>query len=258
MIGRVWLTGLLFGLGALWGWGQGSSLMPANTHPSFEVATIKLSDPGSGRQGIDSKGHRVLLLGQTLSDMIAFAYQIHRNQIVSGPGWLSTDKYDIEGVPDAEGDPDVDQIQEMVRKLLAERFGLAFHHEQRETAYYAIVITKGGSKVATSAAVDDRMPHVSVSGNGKQREAKFKNSQMSDFALNMQRIADRPVVDETGLQGRFDFMLRWQPEDTSSDSADAPPMLFTAMEEQLGLKLQPKKGPVEATVIDKVARPSAN
>ena len=74
----------------------------------------------------------------------------------------------------------------------------------------------------------------------------------------MQLIADRPVVDETGLQGRFDFTLRWQPEDTPATEADAPPMLFTAMEEQLGLKLQPKKGAVDVMVIDKVARPSAN
>jgi uncharacterized protein (TIGR03435 family) len=232
--------------------------MSPDAHASFEVATIKPSDPNSQRQGIDSKGRTLILLGQTLTNMMVFAYQLHKDQIVGGPAWISTDRYDIEGVPDTPGDPDLSQIQEMVRTLLADRFRLTFHHEQREMTYYAIVLAKGGSKLAKSAASDDNMPHQSLGGNARQKNAKFTNNQMSDFALCMQLIADRPVVDETGLKGRFDFTLRWQPNDTPSADVDAPPPLFTAMEEQLGLKLQPKRGPVDAFVIDKVARPSAN
>ena len=255
MTGRL-LFALLLSLSAVQGWCQ--TEMPHDAHPSFQVATIKPSDPNSQQQGIDFKGHSVNLLGETLTSMIGFAYQLQREQIVGGPEWMSRDRYDVAGVPDAEGEPDLTQIQDMVRKLLVERFGMNFHRDRQTKSYYAIVTAKSEPKLVRSTASLDRMPHQSMSGDGKGQQIKFRNNRMSDFALAVQLIVDRPVVDETGLAGRFDFTLRWQPGDAQSADADAPPALFTAMVEQLGLKLQPKKGLVDVVVIDKVAKPSAN
>ncbi len=130
---------------------------------------------------------------------------------------------------------------------MAERFQLTFHHEQRELAYYAVTIAKGGPKLAVSkAAASLGSPDETWNTDGKQVDAKFTNNQMSEFALGMQSVTDRPVVDETGLKGSYDFTLRWLQNDTQASDADTPPMLFSAVQEQLGLKLVPKKGMVDA------------
>lgn len=258
MNGHRWSRFALLCLSAVQACGQAPMAMAPDAHPSFEVATIKPSDPNSQQQGIDSKGHTVLLLGQTLMSMTAFAYQLHKEQIVGAPGWMSSDRYDVEGIPNAAGEPDLSQIQEMVRKLLAERLGMNVHRERQAKLYYAIVPAKSGSKLARSTATLDRLPHQSMRANGKQTEIRFRNNEMADLALGLEPLVDHPVVDETGLMGRFDFTLRWQSNEAQPTDANAPPTLFTAIAEQLGLKLQPKKGLVDVLVIDKVAKPSAN
>jgi uncharacterized protein (TIGR03435 family) len=231
--------------------------MAKEAHPSFEVAAIKLSDPASHRQGFSTEGHRVTLHGETVISMMMFAYGIHHKQIEGSPEWAGNDRYDVTGVADAEGEPDTKQLQEMVQKLLAERFGLKFHHDRKELAYYAITLAKGGPKLAKSADQDGGSDQTG-NGNGKQMEMKFTNNTMPEFALGLTFFEDRPVVDETGMQGRYDFTLRWQPNETAATEGDGPPLLFTAMEEQLGLKLEPKKGLVDVLVVDRVQRPSAN
>ena len=197
------------------------------------------------------------LRGQTVTSMMMFAYGIHHKQIAGSPDWAGSDKYDVEGVVDAEGEPDLKQMQEMIRKLLVDRFGLTFHHEQKELSYYAVAVAKGGPKMAKGAN-QDATPDQTGNGGSKGMEMKFTNNSMSDFALGMQYFSDRPVVDETGLPGRFDFTLRWQPNETAAAEADSAPMLFTAVQDQLGLKLEPKKGMVDSVVVDKLTRPSAN
>ena len=225
---------------------------------SFEVATIKPSSVTSQRQGIDSTGRTVTLFGQTLTAMIAFAFQVQKDQIVGGPKWIGADKYDIEGLSDLQGEPDLDQMREMVKQLLAERFSLSLHRGTRKQNYYAIIVSKPGAKLARTNTPSDRMPHQSISGNSKQSQGRFHNCQMTDFALGLQLLLDHPVVDETGLKGRYDFDLKWQSSDPQSASADGPPILFSAIEEQLGLRLIQKKGPILVLAVDKAARPSAN
>ena len=238
--------------------GQPAGQMAKDAKPSFEVATIKLSDPATHRQGIGYHGHQVDATGQTIKSLMMFAYGVHGKQIVDEPAWVDNDKYDIAGVADFPGEPSLKQMQEMYRKLFAERFGLTLRHQRREMTYYAITVARGGPKITKAKDGDDGSPDQSGDGAGGQMVMRYTANLMSDFALGLNYFADKPTVDETGLPGRYDFTLKWTPDSLSTAEGVQVPGLFTAMQEQLGLKLEPKKGPVEVLAIEHVARPSAN
>ncbi len=254
----VFVGAMAVGLGTAMGQAPAAAAgkMDKAAHPTFDVATIKLSDPESHRQGIGYSGRNVTATGQTLKSLMMFAYGVHGKQIVDEPGWVSSDRYDIAGFADVPGEPDLKQMQEMYRKLLVERFGLELRREQRDMQHYALRVAKGGAKIAKSKDGDDGDPDQTGDGNGRQMEMRFTANRMSDFVLGMNYFADEPVVDETGLAGRYDFKLTWTPNTLAeTDAPDKAPGLFTAMEEQLGLKLQPVRGPVEVLAVVKVERP---
>jgi uncharacterized protein (TIGR03435 family) len=237
---------------------QAPAQMAKDAHPTFEVVTIKLSDPDSHRQGIGYYGHTVDATGQTLKSLMMFAYGVHGKQIVDEPAWVSNDKYDISGVADVPGEPNLKQMQEMYQKLFAERFGLQLRHEKRDLSYFALIAAKGGAKIAKAKDGDDATPNLNGERHGTMMEMRYTANLLSDFALGMNYFTDRPIVDETGLTGRYDFTLKWTP-DTTAERQDAQiPGLFTAMQEQLGLKLEGKKGPVDVLAVQKVERPSGN
>ncbi|HEV2710778.1 MAG TPA: TIGR03435 family protein [Edaphobacter sp.] len=239
---------------------QAASPMPpmaADAHPSFEVATVKPADPNETGNFIVG-GHRLVIENQTVNDLISFAYAVHRKQIVDGPAWLDTERFDIDGQADLPGVANFHQVQEMLQKLLVDRFSLKLHREKRDLSIYAIKVTKEGPKLARSAENSYGLPTQSGHGHGSQQQRKFTNNSMSDFALGMQVYMDRPVVDETNLPGRYDFILKWTPDNVLTNEPDAPPGLFTAIQEQLGLKLEATKGPTDVLVIDQIQRPSAN
>ena len=250
---------LLAGAGSSSAQSEKAPLMAPGAHPSFDVATIKLADPASHRQGIDSNGAHVGAQGQTLKSLMMFAYGVHGQQIVGAPAWMSDDKYDIDGIADLPGEPDLKQMQEMFRKLMVDRFGLQFHADKREMTYFAIRVTKGGPKIGERTSDPDPRPDQTGNGDAKGMTMKFTNNSMSDFRLGMQYFLDKPVVNETGLDGRYTFALKWVPDDMKGAvDGDGPPGLFTAIQEQLGLKLEATKGPVDVMVMDRVTRPSAN
>ena len=235
-----------------------AAAMAPDAHPSFGVATIRPADPNQLKGNFLIGSHRIYIENQSVDSLLTFAYAIHRKQIVDGPAWLDTQKYDIVGQADVEGVPNLHQIQEMLQKLLASRFNLTDHREKRELSTYAISVVKSGPKLAKSADGSDGLPAQTGSGTGGEQIRKFTNDSMSDFALGMQAYLDRPVVDETGLIGRYDFVLKWTPDESNTNDPNAPPGLFTAIQEQLGLKLEPTKGPTDVFVIDHVERPSDN
>ena len=232
------------------------SPMPADAHPSFEIATIKPSRPDDTKGGFQVSGHRLTIQNQSVNDLISVAYAIHRKQIVDVPAWLETQKFDIVGQADVDGYANLHQIQEMLQNLLASRFNLTFHPEKRELSIYAITLAKGGPKLTKHTEASNGLPTQSGSPSGGGR--RFTNNSMSDFALGMQSFLDRPVVDQTGLSGRFDFVLTWAPDDSNTDPANPAPGLFTAVQEQLGLKLEPIKAKADVYVIDHVEMPSEN
>jgi uncharacterized protein (TIGR03435 family) len=233
-------------------------MMATDAHPGFLVATVKPSDPNSGRPGwsCESEGHHITCLGVTLDDILSSAYGIHIKQIVGAPEWFSKERYDINGVPDVPGVPNVKQVQQMYQKLLTERFHLVFHHETREIPIYAITLAKGGPLL--TPADPKETTNTGNSGSIGQRILKFRNISMPDFALNMNFYEDRPVIDETALPGRYDFTLKWTYDVMHEGDADAAPSLSTAMKEQLGLKFEAVKGPAPVLVVDHVERPSEN
>jgi uncharacterized protein (TIGR03435 family) len=243
--------------------------MDANAHPSFEVATIKPSKPDQQGKFFRLGGRRFTTTNTTLDDLISYAYKIHPNQIISAPGWAETEKYDINAQPDSEGAPNDQQWKDMMQKLIAERFTLIFHRDKRELSVYLLSVAKNGPKLTKSTA--DPSGHFGWSFRGRiGGDLSFANASMADFANLMQRnVLDRPVVDRTGLTEKYDFNLDFTPDESQfegmrakitppTDTATAPPNLYTAIQEQLGLKLEATKAPAEVIVIDQAEKPSEN
>jgi uncharacterized protein (TIGR03435 family) len=244
-----------------------SKQMASAADPSFEVATIKPSKPGGDGKGFYRDGRAHKTVNTSLADLIEFAYNLHSSQIVGGPDWLETAKFDTVGVQDVEGDPSYEQSLGMYRKLLADRFQLKFHYEKKELSVYVLTVARGGPKNLTRSA--NPQPGFSIPlGPGKGGvKLSVYNGTMTNFAIfGLQgAVMDRPVIDQTGLPDRYDFSVTWTPDlsqfggKISLPAKDnAAPGLFTAISEQLGLKLEPKKIPVDVMVIDHVALPSAN
>jgi uncharacterized protein (TIGR03435 family) len=241
--------------------------MAADADPSVEVATIKPSKPGSQGAGFVFQGRRFSTLNTSLDALIAYTYGIQSKQIIGAPAWAESDKYDLLAEPDGQGLPSFKQWKVMLQKLLADRFKLGFRYDKRELSVYALVVGKDGPKLTKSEADPNSPTIFRFRGLGV---IAVTNATMADFAKPMQvSVMDRPVVDQTGLKGRFDFVLKWTPDETqfvslggykapATESADAPPDLFTAIQEQLGLKLESTKAPVEVLVIDHVEKPSPN
>lgn len=241
--------------------------MAADAKPEFEVATIKPSKPGTPGKIFTVRGHNVVTINTTVFDIIELAYGVQGKQILGGPDWLKTDKWDITGKPDQEGIPSREQLSMLMKKLLANRFKLALHHEQKDMAVYALEVGKNGPKLTKSTRDPKSLPGLFFSKPGVLH---VMNATMKDFAGLMQSaVLDRPVVDHTKLDGRYDFTLKWTPDESQfqgmglkitppADPASAPPGLFTAIQEQLGLKFDATKAPVDVLVIDHVEKPSAN
>jgi uncharacterized protein (TIGR03435 family) len=244
--------------------------MAANADPSFEVVTIKPSNPETpGKLFGQASAREMKTINTTLSDLIVFAYGIHPRQIGGGPSWMDADKFDIDGKADGEGAPSQAQFRVMFQKMLADRFQLKFHHEKKELSVYAIAVGKTGPKLTASEGDPNGPPSLLFRGPGN---LPARNTTIEAFAQVMQAaVLDRPVVDQTGLKGHYDFQLRWTPDETqfaalggfkpppgAADNPNAPPDLFTAMQEQLGLRLTATKAQVDVLVIDKVEKPSGN
>ncbi len=251
----TWLK--VFPLGALLAVAQTVQPMDPKADPAFEVATIKPSDPAEQGQGFQNNDRHILVHNETVLSMLVFTYGLQRKQIVNAPAWLETDRYDIEGIPDVEGTPNADQYRIMLRKLLTERFHLQIRRDQKEMPIYALRLAKGGAKLTKSAS-DPNAGQDQTGNGGAISDWRLTNNSMPEFAKFLQTQMERPVVDQTGLPGNYDFRLKWSTEQAQAADPSAPPTLFTAIQEQLGLKLEPTRGPAEVLVITHIDRPSAN
>jgi uncharacterized protein (TIGR03435 family) len=243
--------------------------MDANAHPSFEVATIKPSKPDDQRKAFIVQGRRFKIINQPLVQILCFSYDVQAKQLIGLPPWAETDKYDIDGEPDGEGAPSSKQWKGMIQKLVAERFKLTFHRDKRELSVYVLSLAKGGPKLTKSEGDPNGLPGLFF--RGKLGDLGVRNANMADFTGLMQSaVLDRPVVDQTELTGRYDFTLVWTPDDSqfsgmgakipppAADDGKAPPNLYTAIQEQIGLKLDATKAPADVMVIDHVEKPSEN
>jgi uncharacterized protein (TIGR03435 family) len=242
-------------------------MMAADADPVFEVATIKPGDPNR-RRLFSIRSTDVLTVSTTVNDLIVFAYGVHVRQISGAPAWVETNKFDISGKPAGGGRPNPVQFKTMLQKLLADRFQLAFHRDKKQLTVYALTVGKNGPTLTRSDAASP-IPNLIPRGPGN---LPARNATMEEFAGVLQAsFLDRPVIDQTGLKGRFDFQLQWEPDETEFASLRGPgeppkppegaktqPDLFTAIQQQLGLKLESTKAQIDVLVIDKVEKPSEN
>lgn len=217
--------------------------------PAFEVASVK-PDSSPGGDFTEVHGNRLRFAG-TLSRCIMDAYNVKDYQI-SGPDWIKHARYSIEAVP-PEGTQDKDAWRPMLQALLTERFQLKLHRETRQIPVFALVVAKQGPKLKkaenpTGSEEYGRGTHYTFSGVSMPELAEVLSSE----------ITARPVLDRTGLAGAYDFTLRYsrdgQPDAAGREAVSADPGIFTALEEQLGLKLVATKAPIEFLVIDQVEK----
>jgi uncharacterized protein (TIGR03435 family) len=240
--------------------------MAQNASLTFEVATIKPSPPDMQNSPFRVGPGRIEILNRSLISLIREAWPLHPSQIIGAQGWMETERWDILGKPAAEGRANIDQLRQIVRSILAERFNLKFHMEERELSVYAIGIGKTGQHKLRPATIQNPLPLGDTRGAGTYIS---RNNTMTDLAERLQdSVLDRPVVDRTGIVGRFEFTLEWRPDEFQFDgraasmpkpaNVDSLPDLFTAFQEQLGLKLEATKAPTQVFVIDSAQRPSEN
>lgn len=241
--------------------------MPSDAKPSFDVVTIKPSDTSAPHGTFfRTDGRHVIGYNVSVSGLIVYAYGLHEKQVVGGPPSLLNSHFDVDGVPDIDGRPNRSQFRLMFQKMLASRFKLSFHYESREMSAYALRIGKGGPKlVPTTRKASDG---TNFSYNC-QAVLTVRNASIADIAQGMEAVfVDRPVIDQTGLHDRYDFDLKWTPDELQSycprdtvsaqNNPNAPPDLYTAMQEQLGLKIIRTNAPIQVMVIDHIESPSQN
>lgn len=251
--------------------------MAADADPSFEVATIKPNNTGAtSMRGLTIRGRNFATSASSLVDLISFAYAVQVKQIVNAPDWSDKDRYDIAAVPEQEGAPNVEQLRIMIRKLLADRYNLTFHHDKREMSAYVLTVGKDGHKLK-STQIQGTLPGFFATPAPGGLTLHMVNSTTGDFAGFLQMLVlDRPVVDRTGIQGRFDYQCTFTPDESqfgghpppipgqgnNNGSADAStpsaPSLYDAVQQELGLKLSAEKTLVDVIAIDHVDKPTAN
>lgn len=232
--------------------------MAADANPTFEVATIKPSRPDEHGPRYDFRGRRFSVIHASLGDLLKFSYGLQQSQIANAPDWVNSESFDIAAEPDGAGEPSIKQWESMVKKLMSDRFQLKSHFAKREQNVYLLTVAGAGAKLARSQSGPD-----TPSGMGFGPPGNFgaTNVTMAEIASALgQGVLNRPVMDRTELPGRFDLRLTWTPDGSASEtgSVDSAPGFFTAIQEQLGLKVVSSKAPVDVLVVDRVEKPSAN
>jgi uncharacterized protein (TIGR03435 family) len=244
--------------------------------PVFEVASVKQNKSETAPLKLAFTSDGVTIENATLLNIIRAAYGMFNSvddKFIGIPNWAKTDRFDIEAKVDGADaakfqNLNFDQRQLMVQALLADRFGLQAHHEVRELPVYSLVVAKNGPRLQGSKPVEGADP-----GGTLKREAgqiTGQNIVVSQLVTALTRTLGRNVIDKTErLPGKYDFTLRWSPDEGETQESpgqggpsrttdSSGPSIFTAIQEQLGLKLEPGKGPVDCLVVDRLEKPSAN
>jgi uncharacterized protein (TIGR03435 family) len=240
-----------------------SKPMAEDVTPGIEVATVKPSRPDARGGGVQvSPGGTVTAINAPLNMLIAMAYGVDQRQLGGGPSWIESDNFDITFKPDHEGAPNRVQLRQLWQALLADRFALKAHIEKKEQPVYALSVLKSGLKMTKVDPPRGNLPGFGVGPSN----IRVNNATMDEFANLLSHVVGRPVVDRTGIAGRYDCLLRFMPSAAElaqlpkSDlpPEDAAPDVYAAIERQGGLHLESTKAPVDFVLIDKVETPSGN
>jgi uncharacterized protein (TIGR03435 family) len=229
-------------------------LAAAAAGQGFEIASIKPGDPTSPESGWSEGNGEIHVRNMPLRRLVLYAYNVKEYQLSGGPKWMENDGYTIVARLESRtparairgGDP---RLRTAMQALLGERFQLAIHRDTRDLPGYALVPAKGGFKLHP---VDAQGMFAWGWGNGN---AKFSHASMAELASGLAELVGRPVVDGTEISGFYDVKLAWAPEDRPDETG---PSIFTALQEQAGLRLEARKVPVQVIVIDKAEKPSEN
>jgi uncharacterized protein (TIGR03435 family) len=228
----------------------------------FEVASVKPHQGPVPRIDVSTSGPRLTAEAETVRGLIMYAYDLKNYQIPGSPALATVGDtfYDIVAKAEEDSTPTKDQFRQMLRLLLADRFKLAVHREKREMPVYALVAGKNGPKLKESAPDASGVNHLGV--NGRNYEVTMPKATMDDVVGGIANsFPDRPVVDRTGLTGTYEVKLTYTPDIRSNRTGDPDPSeisIFTAVQEQLGLRLAPEKAMIEILVVDHVEKPSEN
>jgi uncharacterized protein (TIGR03435 family) len=237
--------------------GQVSNL--ADKKPTFDVASLKpAAPPPSGRITVDlgnSSHGRLTLTNVTLSECLRFVFKIYTDDQIAGPDWIKDHRFLFNIVAQAPEDTPRDTLRKMALTLLTERFQLALHHESRELRYLALVVDKSGLKMHETKEGTPGGREIVRPGN-----IVYSHVSGQTLAVLLTRFTEQPILDMTGLKGQYDVDLKWTPDSASGTPAAEPvdmttaPSLFAAVREQLGLKLEARKGPMDTVVVDHAER----
>jgi bla regulator protein blaR1 len=240
----------------------------------FEIASVKPADPGVRVSNVlFDAGEDLTIVNVPLRKTVTYAYQIRDFQLTGAPSWIGAERYDISArtargdaaaapadpnsIADNERRTRADRVRERLRSLLADRFGLVVHHETKEQTILVLTLAKNGPKLKVVSAPGDRQG-ISVNDGRLQGFA----TPITLLATQLSIATGQVVEDRTALAGKYDFVLTWTPdiESLGSDHDDQSlgPTIFTALKEQLGLRLDPAKGQVDVLAVDHIERPSAN
>jgi uncharacterized protein (TIGR03435 family) len=249
---RRWGLAAVFWVGCTGVWAQ---------QTGFAVATIKPSPEGSPTM-TQFQGTRFVTRGTTFVDLFKYAYSVHPDQVIGGPEWLRTERFDVVADPETEKRPSSDEMKARVQQLLVERFHVIMHKEKKVLSVYALQ-KAGAVKLKKSEGNEAGMPVVGFEPRGALHVG---NATMAEFAVFLQRFAlDRPAVDQTGIAGKYDVELRWTPENFHVNGRvieppedGSAPELYTAIRDQLGLKLQATKEPTDVFVVDAAEKPAVD
>jgi uncharacterized protein (TIGR03435 family) len=231
----------------------------AATLPVYDVVSIKPNKSGSGSLDVETHSNTYSATNISLKKLLENAYGIKEDLISGLSGPIASARFDIEAKI-VEPDPDAlkklspNQRDAMLLPFLKERFQLKAHTETKTLPIYELIVIKGGPKFKQSSG--DSTGNRST--NIHNRELTAHDIAMGSFASTLEGQVHRTVIDKTGLEGSYDLTLKWSPDDATSTQTDSAPAIFTALQEQLGLKLQPAKGPVQTLVVDHAEMPSEN
>jgi uncharacterized protein (TIGR03435 family) len=263
--------------------------------PAFEVASIKLNHTGGGNSSINVRpGGRFIADNVPLRGLLKEAYHVKDSQLLGAPSWIDSERYDIQAKMDdaaaaamqtMNGDQRREQLAQMLQSLFVDRLKLTLHHETKELPVYALLVAKNGSKLKETAVPSSESgppnPQGSPGPVPKGPMVRIGRGVLTATAVRLDMFAEmlsmqvgRVVLDKTGLKAYYDFELRWTPDESQgqmfkgagigppTEAAPPPdatgPALFTALQEQLGLKLESQKSPLDVLVIEHIGRPSEN
>ena len=245
------------------------------TIPVFDVVSIRQHRSVDVDVSFQTPEDGVSMSNIPMKMLLHEAFGMENDRIFGAPDWVKTTRYDIEAKVAAPDIPALEKLTTeqrrlMICELLQDRFGLKFHHEQKEIPVYALVIAKGGSKLKQSSGLDDHGNKVPSSMHFYGNATLESRGTALSFLLDLlSHELNRSVLDMTGLTGNFDYTLQWTPEDNAASMGLEPkdhrprsnqegPTLFTALNEQLGLKLEARKMPGDVIIVDNLDQPSAN